>query len=56
MGSDVDDRHEHADLRRELLAAERAELQRLERDGGLSYASARQIERQLDLEEAGLRR
>jgi CPA1 family monovalent cation:H+ antiporter len=48
--------HEHMDLRRELLAAERAELQRLEREGELGYAAARRIERQLDLEEAGLRR
>jgi len=56
MRSDLSDRHEHADLRRELLAAERAELQRLEAEGGLSFAAARRIERQLDLEEAGLRR
>jgi CPA1 family monovalent cation:H+ antiporter len=56
MRSDLSDRHEHADLRRELLAAERAELQRLEDGGELSYAAARRIERQLDLEEAGLRR
>jgi len=54
LGSDVADLREHADLRRELLAAERAELHRLERDGDLSYASARRLERQLDLEEAGL--
>ena len=47
---------EHLDLRREVIAAERAELQRLERDGELSHADAREIERQLDLEEAGLRR
>jgi CPA1 family monovalent cation:H+ antiporter len=56
ISSDAVDRHAHADLRRELLAVERAELQRLEREGELSYAAARQIERQLDLEEAGLRR
>ena len=56
MGRDASGRHEHADLRRELLAAERAELQRLEHDGEVSYAAARRIERQLDLEEAGLRR
>jgi CPA1 family monovalent cation:H+ antiporter len=54
--SDEDVRDEHADLRRELLAAERAELQRLEREGQLTYAAARRIERQLDLEETGLRR
>lgn len=47
---------EHVELRREVLAAERASLQQLERDGRLSYAGARRIERQLDLEEAGLRR
>jgi Na+/H+ antiporter len=47
---------EHLDLRRELLAAERAELQQLERDGKVTYAGARRIERQLDLEETGLRR
>jgi CPA1 family monovalent cation:H+ antiporter len=49
-------REEHVDLRRELLGAERAELARLERDGKLGHAAARRIERQLDLEEAGLRR
>ena len=47
---------EHVDLRRELIGAERAELQQLERDGKLTYAAARRLERQLDLEETGLRR
>ena len=47
---------EHVDLRRELLGAERTELQQLERDGKLTYAAARRLERQLDLEETGLRR
>jgi CPA1 family monovalent cation:H+ antiporter len=42
-------------LRRELLAAERAELRRRERDGSLGFAAARRIERQLDHEESGLR-
>ncbi|HZR95701.1 MAG TPA: Na+/H+ antiporter [Gaiellaceae bacterium] len=41
-------------LRRELLAAERDELRRHERDGTIGYASARAIERQLDLEETSL--
>jgi Na+/H+ antiporter len=44
----------HLRLRRELLAAERAELQRLERDGEISATAARQIERQLDFEESSL--
>jgi Na+/H+ antiporter len=47
---------EHVELRREVLAAERAALQQLERDGRLSYTRARRLERQLDLEEAALRR
>jgi Na+/H+ antiporter len=38
-------------LRRELLAAERAELQRLEREGEISATAARRLGRQLDLEE-----
>jgi CPA1 family monovalent cation:H+ antiporter len=46
----------HADLRREALAAERAELARLEREGEVGFAAARELERQLDLEETGLRR
>jgi NhaP-type Na+/H+ or K+/H+ antiporter len=45
----------HLRLRRELLAAERAELQHLERDGEISATAARQIERQLDFEESSLR-
>jgi CPA1 family monovalent cation:H+ antiporter len=42
-------------LRRELLAAERAELRRHEHAGTIGFSAARQIERQLDLEETGLR-
>jgi CPA1 family monovalent cation:H+ antiporter len=45
----------HLRLRRELLAAERAELRLLEREGELTAAAARQVERQLDFEESGLR-
>jgi CPA1 family monovalent cation:H+ antiporter len=45
----------HLALRRELIAAERAELQRLEDDGAVGFGAARAIERQLDLEESGLR-
>jgi monovalent cation/hydrogen antiporter len=41
-------------LRRELLAAERAELRRHERDGSIGFATARRIERQLDHEESSL--
>jgi CPA1 family monovalent cation:H+ antiporter len=47
---------EHVELRREVLAAERSALDQLERHGKISYSRARRIERQLDLEEAGLRR
>jgi CPA1 family monovalent cation:H+ antiporter len=47
---------EHIELRREVLAAERTALDQLERHGKISYSRARRIERQLDLEEAGLRR
>ena len=56
LTSDGHVRDEHVDLRRELLAAERAELQRLEREGEISAVAARRIEQQLDLEETGLRR
>jgi len=42
-------------LRRELLAAERVELRRRERDGRIGSAVARAIERRLDHEESGLR-
>jgi len=45
----------HLVVRRELLAAERAELQRLEDAGEIGFTAARAIERQLDLEESGLR-
>lgn len=41
-------------LRRELLAAERAELRRREREGSVGFTTARRIERQLDHEESGL--
>jgi CPA1 family monovalent cation:H+ antiporter len=53
-GEDV--RLQHVALRRELLAAERVELDRLERDGSIGFDAARELERQLDLEEASLRR
>ncbi|MEN3342434.1 MAG: monovalent cation/hydrogen antiporter [Actinomycetota bacterium] len=52
-GSAADD---YVGLRRELLAAERAELARLEREGELGFTAARHLERQLDHEESGLRR
>jgi len=42
-------------LRRELLAAEREELRRREREGAVGFSTARRIERQLDHEESGLR-
>jgi CPA1 family monovalent cation:H+ antiporter len=42
-------------LRRELLAAERAELRRRELDGTIGFGTARRIERQLDHEESALR-
>ena len=45
----------HVRLRRELIAAERRALDELEHAGHIDYSSAREIERQLDLEEAGLR-
>ncbi len=45
----------HLELRRELLTAERQALWQLEESGDVDFSSARDIERQLDLEEAGLR-
>ena len=39
---------------RELIAAQREELSRLEADGTISHATARDIERRLDLEETAL--
>jgi CPA1 family monovalent cation:H+ antiporter len=42
-------------LRRELLAAERAELRRREQSGAIGSSAARLIRRQLDHEESGLR-
>ncbi|HEY8407096.1 MAG TPA: sodium:proton antiporter [Gaiellaceae bacterium] len=40
--------------RRELIAAQRAELARLKADGEISHAAARALERRLDLEETAL--
>ena len=40
--------------RRELIAAQRAELARLEAEGEISHAAARLVERRLDLEETAL--
>ena len=40
--------------RRELIAAQRAELARLEAEGEISHATARAVERRLDLEETAL--
>jgi hypothetical protein len=40
--------------RRELIAAQRAELVRLEASGEISHAAARKVERRLDLEETAL--
>jgi CPA1 family monovalent cation:H+ antiporter len=40
--------------RRELIAAQRAELARLEAEGEISHAAARAVERRLDLEETAL--
>ena len=42
-------------LRRELLEAERAELEQRERSGAIEATVAREIERQLDHEDSGLR-
>jgi CPA1 family monovalent cation:H+ antiporter len=50
-----DDAELHLRLRRELLAAERSELDRLQHSGEIDLTGARVIERQLDLEESGLR-
>lgn len=44
----------HNQLRRELLAVESAELDRLYHDGSISAATRRRIQRTLDLEHAGL--
>jgi len=43
------------DVRRDVLAAERTELRRREREGLIDFSVARKIERQLDYEESGLR-
>jgi CPA1 family monovalent cation:H+ antiporter len=43
-----------ADLRTELIEAERAYIHRLLRDGRITDESRRRIERELDLEEAGI--
>jgi monovalent cation/hydrogen antiporter len=45
----------HLRLRREAIAAERRALAQLESDGEIDFGAARRIERQLDLEESGLR-
>jgi monovalent cation/hydrogen antiporter len=56
-----EDRKEHRDagearrLRRELIRAQRDALSRIAREGGLVTDAARRIERELDLQEAGLR-
>lgn len=42
------------DTRRELIATQREELARLEASGEISFATARHIERRLDLEETAL--
>ena len=42
------------DQRRELIAAQRTELARLEVSGEISHAAAREVERRLDLEETAL--
>jgi CPA1 family monovalent cation:H+ antiporter len=59
LDSRLDDASEHAEahlrLRHELLDAERRELAQLESDGQLDFSAAREIERQLDLEQSGLR-
>ena len=52
---DSDETETYRRLRRELLAAERAELRRREREGAISFTGARAIERLLDHEETGLR-
>jgi monovalent cation/hydrogen antiporter len=46
----------HVDVRRDVIAAERVELERLEREGAVGFAAAREIEHMLDLEEARLNR
>jgi len=42
------------DQRRDLIAAQRTELARLEASGEISHAAAREVERRLDLEETAL--
>jgi len=55
LDPESDSADSHLELRRELLTAERQALLQLEESGELDFSSAREIERQLDLEEAGLR-
>jgi CPA1 family monovalent cation:H+ antiporter len=45
----------YCEVRRTLIAIEAAELQRLYEANKISYATRRRIQRELDLEEAGLR-
>jgi CPA1 family monovalent cation:H+ antiporter len=52
---DADEALRYRRVRDELLAAERAELRRRERDGTIGFTTARRIERQLDHEESSLR-
>ena len=51
-GSDT--AHAHTGLRRRLLGAQRDELTWLHADGEIGDATRRGIQRQLDLEEAGI--
>lgn len=51
-GSDT--AHAYTGLRCRLLGAQRGELTRLHADGEIGDATRRRIQRQLDLEEAGL--
>ncbi len=46
--------HDYVRLRRDLLAAQRDELARMHADSEIGEATRRRIQRQLDLEEAGL--
>ena len=54
-GGNADEARRYQLVRRELLAAERTELRRREREGTIGFATARRIERQLDHEESALR-
>jgi hypothetical protein len=50
-----DPRREYGELRRDLIAVERETLLRMRNAGSLRQETMRQIERDLDLEEARLR-